>query len=238
MGFFRSNKILHLRIRMPNDIDGLMRIMDIFGKADIAAIQFINLTKDIPDSKKSFTSMLKRVEQMEIKTTQFMDYASEFQIKIHFYKNYDKFIEDIENDINIKGLTFSTYFDYIESEVIENEKKILDLIESHQKMKEDLEIELEKKLVFEKYFKMTGGLLNNYDLKQKANSDSLISFMGVIRADDEIKMNRMILRMGRGRAIATFFDMDIPQYISYNVLKKKMKKKYLSLFSRQKRKNI
>ena len=225
MGFFRSNKILHLRIRMPNDIDGLMRIMDIFGKADIAAIQFINLTKDIPDSKKSFTSMLKRVEQMEIKTTQFMDYASEFQIKIHFYKNYDKFIEDIENDINIKGLTFSTYFDYIESEVIENEKKILDLIESHQKMKEDLEIELEKKLVFEKYFKMTGGLLNNYDLKQKANSDSLISFMGVIRADDEIKMNRMILRMGRGRAIATFFDVDIPQYISYNVLKKKDEKK-------------
>ena len=225
MGFFRSNKILHLRIRMPNDIDGLMRIMDIFGKADIAAIQFINLTKDIPDSKKSFTSMLKRVEQMEIKTTQFMDYASEFQIKIHFYKNYDKFIEDIENDINIKGLTFSTYFDYIESEVIENEKKILDLIESHQKMKEDLEIELEKKLVFEKYFKMTGGLLNNYDLKQKANSDSLLSFMGVIRADDEIKMNRMILRMGRGRAIATFFDMDIPQYISYNVLKKKDEKK-------------
>ena len=225
MGFFRSNKILHLRIRMPNDIDGLMRIMDIFGKADNAAIQFIDLTKDIPDSKKSFSSMLKRVEQMEIKTTQFMDYAGEFQIKIHFYKNYDKFIEDIENDLNMKGLTFSTYFDYIETEVIENEKKILDLIESHQKMKEDLEIELEKKLVFEKYFKMTGGLLNNYDLKQKANSDSLISFMGVIRADDEIKMNRMILRMGRGRAIATFFDMDIPQYISYNVLKKKDEKK-------------
>ena len=225
MGFFRSNKILHLRIRMPNDIDGLMRIMDIFGKADNAAIQFIDLTKDIPDSQKSFTSMLKRVEQMEIKTTQFMDYASEFQIKIHFYKKYDKFIEDIENDINIKELTFSTYFDYIETEVIENEKKILDLIESHQKMKEDLEIELEKKLVFEKYFKMTGGLLNTYDLKQKANSDSLVSFMGVIRADDEIKMNRMILRMGRGRAIATFFDMDIPQYLSSTILKKKDEKK-------------
>ena len=225
MGFFRSNKILHLRIRMPNDIDGLMRIMDIFGKADNAAIQFIDLTKDIPDSKKSFSSMLKRVEQMEIKTTQFMDYAGEFQIKIHFYKNYDKFIEDIENDLNMKGLTFSTYFDYIETEVIENEKKILDLTESHQKMKEDLEIELEKKLVFEKYFKMTGGILNAYDLKQKANSDSLVSFMGVIRADDEIKMNRMIIRMGRGRAIATFFDMDIPQYLSSNLLKKKDEKK-------------
>ena len=225
MGFFRSNKILHLRIRMPNDIDGLMRIMDILGKAEFSAIQFIDMSKEIPDSKKSFSSMLKRVEQMETKTTQFMNYASEFQIKVYLYKTYDKFIEDIETDINLKGLTFSTYFDYIETEVIENERKILELIESHQKMKEDLEIELEKKLVFEKYFKMTGGLLTSFDLKQSVNTDSLISFMGVIRADDEIKMNRMIIRMGRGRAIATFFDMDIPQYLSFNILNKNEEKK-------------
>ena len=64
MGFFRSNKILHLRIRMPNDIDGLMRIMDILGKAEFSAIQFIDMSKEIPDSKKSFSSLLKRVEQM------------------------------------------------------------------------------------------------------------------------------------------------------------------------------
>ena len=225
MGFFRSNKVLHLRIRMPNDIDGLMRIMDILGKTDSAAIQFIDMSKDIPDPRKSFSSMLKRVDQMEIKTTQFMNYASEFNIKIYLYKTYDKFIEDIETDINLKGLTYSSYFDFIETEVIENERKILDLIESHQKMKEDLEIELEKKLVFEKYFKMTGGLLDAYDLRQKANTDSLISFMGVIRADDEIKMNRMIIRMGRGRAIATFFDMEIPQYLSFNIINKNDEKK-------------
>ena len=225
MGFFRSNKVLHLRIRMPNDIDGLMRIMDILGKTDSAAIQFIDMSKDIPDPRKSFSSMLKRVDQMEIKTTQFMNYASEFNIKIYLYKTYDKFIEDIETDINLKGLTYSSYFDFIETEVIENERKILDLIESHQKMKEDLEIELEKKLVFEKYFKMTGGLLDVYDLRQKANTDSLISFMGVIRADDEIKMNRMIIRMGRGRAIATFFDMEVPQYLSFNIINKNDEKK-------------
>ena len=225
MGFFRSNKVLHLRIRMPNDIDGLLRIMDILGKAEFSAIQFIDMSKEIPDSKKSFSSILKRVDQMETKTTRFINYASEFQIKIYYYKSYDKFIEDIETDMNLKGLTYSTYFDYIETEVIENERKILELIESHQKMKEDLEIELEKKLVFEKYFKMTGGLLTNYDLKQSVNSDSLISFMGVIRADDEIKMNRMIIRMGRGRAIATFFDMDIPQYLSFNILNKFDEKK-------------
>ena len=225
MGFFRSNKVLHLRIRMPNDIDGLLRIMDILGKAEFSAIQFIDMSKEIPDSKKSFSSILKRVDQMETKTTRFINYASEFQIKIYYYKSYDKFIEDIEADMNIKDLTYSTYFDNIETEVIENERKILELIESHQKMKEDLEIEIEKKLVFEKYFQMTGGLLTNIDLKQNMNSDSIITFMGVIRADDEIKMNRMIIRMGRGRAIATFFDMDVQQYLSFNIIDKNTEKK-------------
>ena len=59
-----------------------------------------------------------------------------------------KFIDDLENDISLKDLSLSIYFDYIESEINDNERKILDLIESYQKMKEDIMIELEKKLVF------------------------------------------------------------------------------------------
>ena len=219
MGFFRSNKVLHLKIRMPSDIDGLMRIMDLFGKTDIEALQFIDLTKDELESKKKFTAMLKRVEQMEIKTNQFFNFANEFQQKIYRYKNYDKFIEDLETDINLKELSLSSYFDYIEAEINDNERKIFDLIESFQKMKEDLMVELEKKLVFEKYFKMTGGLLDSYDLQQKANSDSLVSFMGVIRAEDEIKMNRMIIRSGHGRAIATFFDFVYPRDMALDFIK-------------------
>ena len=235
MGFFRSNKILHLKIRMPSDIEGLMRIMDLFGKHDIEAIQFIDLTKDDLESKKSFTSMLKRVEQMDIKTTKFFNYANEFRQKIYRYPNYQKFIEDLEKDISLKGLSLSTYFDFIESEINDNERKILDLIESYQKMKEDLVIELEKKLVFEKYFKMTGGLLDAYDLKEKANADSLVSFMGVIRAEDEIKMNRMILRCSHGRAIATFFDFVYPREISFDFIRndKEEKKIFIVIFPAQ-----
>ena len=82
--------------------------------------------------------MLKRVEQMDIKTTKFFNYANEFQQKIYRYQNYQKFIEDLENDISLKDLSLSTYFDYIESEINDNERKILDLKESYQKMKEDL----------------------------------------------------------------------------------------------------
>ena len=235
MGFFRSNKILHLKIRMPSDIDGLMRIMDLFGKHEIEAVQFIDLTKDDLESKKSFTSMLKRVEQMDIKTTKFFNYANEFQQKIYRYPNYQKFIEDLENDISLKDLSLSTYFDFIEAEINDNERKILDLIESYQKMKEDLLIELEKKLVFEKYFKMTGGLLDSFNLKEKANADSLVSFMGVIRAEDEIKMNRMILRCSHGRAIATFFDFVYPRDITFDFVRndKEEKRIFIVIFPSQ-----
>ena len=232
MGFFRSNKVLHLKIRMPSDIDGLMRIMDLFGKAEIDALQFIDLTKDDPESKKSFSSMLKRVEQMEIKTNQFFNFATEFQQKIYVYPNYQKFIEDLEADISLKDLSLSTYFDFVESEINENERKILDLIESYQKMKEDLMIELEKKLVFEQYFKMTGGLLDSFNLQEKANTDSLVSFMGVIKAEDEIKMNRMIIRCGHGRAIATFFDLIYPGEITFDFIRntKEEKKIFIVIF--------
>ena len=239
MGFFRSNKVLHLKIRMPSDIEGLMRIMDIFGKLEEESLQFIDLTKKDPESKKSFGAMLKRVEQMEIKTNQFFNYANEFQQKIYQYTNYEKFIQDLNEDISLKELSLSSYFDYIESEINDNERKILDLIESYQKMKEDIMIELEKKLVFEKYFKMTGGLLDVYDLQEKANSNSLISFMGVIRAEDEIKMNRMILRSGHGRAIATFFDFVYPKELTFEFIKnEKEEKKIFIVLSLQKPKII
>ena len=232
MGFFRSNKVLHLKIRMPSDIDGLMRIMDIFGQNEVEAIQFIDLNKNDLESKKSFSPILKRVEQMEIKTNQFFNFANEFQQKIYQYKTYDQFKNDLNDDISLKGLSLSSYFDYIESEINDNERKIIDLIESFQKIKEDLLIELEKKLVFEKYFKMTGGLLDAYDLQEKTNSNSIISFMGVIRAEDEIKMNRMILRCSHGRAIATFFDFVYPKEITFDFIRndKEEKKIFIIIF--------
>ena len=108
---------------MPSDIEGLMRIMDIFGKLEEESLQFIDLTKKDPESKKSFGAMLKRVEQMEIKTNQFFNYANEFQQKIYQYTNYEKFIQDLNEDISLKELSLSSYFDYIESEINDNERK-------------------------------------------------------------------------------------------------------------------
>ena len=82
---------------------------------------------------------------------------------------------------------------------------------------------------------MTGGLLDAYDLKEKANADSLVSFMGIIRAEEEIKMNIMIVRCSHGRAIATFFDFVYPREISFDFIKneKEEKKIFIVIFPAQ-----
>ena len=49
--------------------------------------------------------------------------------------------KNLQKILSLKDLSLSTYFDYIEAEINDNERKILDLIESYQKMKEDLLIE-------------------------------------------------------------------------------------------------
>ena len=126
MSFFRSSKVLHLKIRMPSEIEGIMRIMDVLGKLEIDALQFIDLSSEELESNKSFTSMLKRCEQMEIKTNHFYTYAEKFEQKIYKYTDYQKFIFDLENDISNKEISLSSYFDVIESEIFDNERHILE----------------------------------------------------------------------------------------------------------------
>ena len=205
MGLFRSDKILHLKIRMPGEIEGAIRIMDAFGRLEFDVIEFIDLNKDDLEAKKNFGPMIKRCENLEIKINNIIKYANTFHQIIYNYIKYEDFINDLDYDINIRDLSLNSYFDFIENEILEGERKILDLIEAYEKIKEDLVIELEKKVVFEKYFYVTGGL-NNNNIDIINPNNSLLHLMGIIKSTDEIKMNRMVLRASRGRAMITFFD--------------------------------
>ena len=152
MGLFRSDKVSHLKIRMPAEIEGAVRIMDSFGRLEFDAIEFIDLNKDDLEAKKNFAPMIGRCENLSIKINNIIKYAFDFHQPIFKYKKYENFINDLDNDKEKRQLTLNTYFDFLENEILEGEKKILDLIEAYQKIKEDLVIELEKKIVFEKYF--------------------------------------------------------------------------------------
>ena len=229
MGLFRSDKVSHLKIRMPGEIEGAVRIMDIFGRLEFDAIEFIDLNKDDLEAKKNFAPMIGRCETLSIKINNIIKCAFDFHQPIFKYTKYENFINDLDNDKEKRQLTLNSYFDYLENEILEGEKKILDLIEAYQKIKEDLVIELEKKIVFEKYYYVTGGINQNSNIMMPNNT--LLPLMGIIKATDEIKMNRMVLRASRGRAMITFFDFIYPSNLSFDFAKnQKIEKKIFIIF--------
>ena len=237
MGVFRSEEILHLKLRMPGDIESSVRIMDAFGKIEQDAIEFIDLTKDDIEAKKNFQPMIKRCEEMENKISNFIKCSNDFNQKYFSYSSYIHFIKDLENDQMSRDLSFGSYFDVVESEIIDNEKKIIDLIDAYQKIKEDLVIEIEKKCVYEKFYSITSSLNFNQVSSGSNNSSgivhnsSLLNIMGIINATDDIKMNRMVLRCSRGRAMTTFFDFVYPSDLAFDFTKnKKIVKKIFIIF--------
>ncbi|MCQ2819521.1 MAG: V-type ATPase subunit a family protein, partial [archaeon] len=231
MGLFRSEQIIHLKLRLPGNIEDAVKIMNEFGKLEKDAIEFIDLTKDDLEAKKNFAPMIKRCEDMDQKIEKFMKCAKEFNQKIYSYPNYRTFTADLEKDQALKSSANETsYFDQLEGEIMEDEKRIIDLIESYQKIKENLIIELEKEMVYQKYLDITKNPLQNPGAVN-LNNNSLLNIMGVINAKDDIKMNRMVLRVSHGRAMVTFFDCEYPKEMDFDFNKnEKIEKKIFMIF--------
>ena len=133
-------------------------------------------------------------------------------------KTFKQFLIELEQDISSRDRNHGHYFDLVETEIIEEEKRITDLLDSYTKIKENLEILAEKKCVFDKSSQLilssemlaSGGSEN---VRQQKNNmeegfQSDLNFLaGVIKAEDDLRMKRMIFRISRGRAIPTFFDL-------------------------------
>jgi len=69
-----------------------------------------------------------------------------------------------ENEIREKKeKVFSTYFDFVEGEVVEDDKKISDLIESYTKIDETNDILIEKKFVFDQVNQLLTSKESNND---------------------------------------------------------------------------
>ena len=54
MGFFRSEEILHKKLRLPREIDSAVKILNAFGLLSEECLQFIDLTKTDLEQKKKF----------------------------------------------------------------------------------------------------------------------------------------------------------------------------------------
>ncbi len=155
----------------------------------------------------------------------FERFAGEFKEQYFNYKRFEHFLTDLDTDVNSRGRQFGTYFDSVEHEVIEEDRKIIDLVDSYTKIKENLETLVEKKCVYDKSFQL---IQSNSELSQHLENDNgmleeghQLGFQflaGVIKAEDDIKMKRMIFRASRGTALPTFFDFVNNEIVSNNNL--------------------
>jgi V-type H+-transporting ATPase subunit a len=121
----------------------------------------------------------------------------------------------------------NTYFDLIENEIIEDHKRINEIVESNNRLKGNYINLIENKLILKKLSEMFehGELVkqqhhnkNDYQLIENINEindnnnlldDNRLNYIsGICKNIEEIKIKRMIFRISRGRAITTFFDIN------------------------------
>ena len=248
----RSLIKFHKKIRIPKE--SAIDVMEELGKLD-DCIQFVDLNLRDFEERKNFGNLIERCDEALKNIQAFENMTQLYEQKINKYENYESFKIDLENDMrNMDKNLGSTYFDLIENETAENNRKLKELVESYNSVNEQLTNLVEKKSVYDKSSELVLSQLNNYKIPKKTNifsgldnpssveqilkmedsknNDSLLDdyevselnfISGIIKAEDDMRMKRMIFRASRGRALPTFFDLTVEDKLS----KTKVEKKYL-----------
>lgn len=210
--------MLHKCIRIPRD--NAVEIMNELGKID-EGIEFLDLTKDDLEAKRNFALMIKRCDEMEkrikyitlVKFSSFMRLCDDYNINLAKFRNYAQFVHMLTEDEKTRNSRrLGVYFDVVESDILEDDRKITELIDSYSQIKENLESLVERKHVYHK----AGQLISSDEIGKSFHASFLesgqiskLSFIaGVVKADDVMRMRRMIFRVSSGRALTTFWDFD------------------------------
>ena len=242
----------HKKIRIP--IETAVEIMEELGKLD-DCIQFVDLNLHNYEERKNFGSYIERCDEALKNIQIFENMADLYHEKISKYKDYQTFKLDLENSMsNMDRNLGSTYFDLIENETAENNKKLKELIDSYNSIDAQLTTLIEKKSVFDKSSELIFSQLNTYKIPKKSSISmgvddsaaiqnilksveqsqkkellvddydvSELNFIsGIIRAEDDMRMKRMIFRASRGRALPTFFDLTIEDKLTQQKIEKKI----------------
>ena len=208
--------MVHKKIRIPKE--NANEILFELGKLN-NAIEFEDLTKNDIEAKKSFSDMIKRCDEMKKKIDDFLQICKEFNIPILTSNTFSELNAKLSLDIQDRDKRFgSTYFDLIENEILKNSRKINDLIDSHEQMRENLVTLIEKKHVLQKATElisdsMTYGNFAESDPDQDgiitSLNTNLVLMAGTVPIENEMKLKRMIFRISRGNATCAFYDLDI-----------------------------
>ena len=208
--------MVHKKIRIPRE--SANEILLALGSLH-NAIEFEDLTKNDIEAKKNYGDMIKRCDECRKKIDDFLHISYDYHIPFSFYKTFNDFKSDLDKDIKDRDKKFgSTYFDLLENEILENDRKINELVDSHSQIRDDLVTLIEKKHVLLKAAELIRDNIAYGDFSEseagedgiKQSTTSNLNFMtGVVNSQYELKMKRMIFRISRGHAITTFYNLDI-----------------------------
>lgn len=232
MSMFRSVNMVHKKIRIPRE--HAIEFMDKLGR-NTEGIEFIDKNKSNLEGKKNFYGMLKRCDDIDKKLHNIERVCERYNKELVRYTNYASFIYDLEDEVQRIKHSEKNFFDTVESEIFEDEKKLENLMSDFDTTSENLDIIKEKKAVYDKLSQLMPSSSEGIDafrsqrLVSSSEEERVSNFntiAGVVKAEDEIKMKRMIFRISRGRATPTFFDLEIKASGS----KEKLIKKIFTIF--------
>ena len=169
MGLLKGEEIVHKKIRMPGHIPKAVKLLEKIGSLEEDCLEFIDLTENDLEAKKSFSPLIKRCEVMEIKLNALEKFAHEFNIPIENYKTYSEFKSALNRDQEKRQIKDSNYFDFVEAEILDEDKTISDLYESYNQIRENLMIEIQRKITLEKYFSLTAATIIDQNNPRKSS---------------------------------------------------------------------
>ena len=138
----------HKHIRIPKDNADYI-LLKLGALQD--SMEFVDLTKDDVEARKNYGQMLHRCEEMNKKINELENICNEFHQPLNEYENYHEFSKDFEIDFqNRAQSSLSNYFDLIEAEIMESDRSIKELVDSHTQIRDDLVTLIEKKHVLMK----------------------------------------------------------------------------------------
>jgi len=153
--------------------------------------------------------------------------AGDYGHKFEKYQEFTKFLFDLDIEMKQRGVKADEYLDYIEAEIVEDEKKILEQRLVYEKTKESFESLLDKASVYKKAKQLSANIdfqvINRMEDQSRDQSrleenimgeegiymqSNLLSISGIIKLEDEMRLKKMVFRASKGRAIPTFFELE------------------------------
>jgi len=208
--------MLHKKIRIPKD--SANEILFALGKLK-NAIEFEDLTKNDLEAKKSFGDMIKRCDEVKKKIDEFIQICNEFLLPINNSSSFNQLNSKLSEDMKERDKKFGqTYFDLIEGEILKNDRKISELVDSHEQVRENLNTLFEKNHVLKKVTELItiNAVYGNFGESESeqdgiisSSNTNLVLMAGIIPIEYEMKFKRMIFRVSRGNATTAFYNLEI-----------------------------